>query len=386
MRNKVAILYICTGEYVVFWEGFYRSFKANFLKNSDVQYFVFTDSREIPYMNEKDVHLYYTQKKEWPYGTLLRFHIFHQAEAELRKFDYCFFMNANLICMQEINEDEFLPTDEELLVVRHPGTYVSTLDKFLFERNPKSTAYIPEGMEQLYVCGGINGGKSCAYMDMAKELSRRIDEDLNNNIIAVVHDESHINRYILEHTNYRLLGGEYIYPEGWVLPLEQKIIVLNKSHVFNVSQLKNSNKGISFDDYQMVLRSKERYELYYGITRQLLYCKRRGEVFSDFLKGRDIHNIAIYGYKNLGEILLDEISDSDITVKYIIDNRLTTVKENIKVIKGDEIEEICDVDCIIITALMDFYLIYKDLISKVQCPVYSLEFLIHEMYMKYIQD
>ena len=43
----IAVLYICTGKYVAFWEKFYKSFEENFLKNSQVEYFVFTDAENL---------------------------------------------------------------------------------------------------------------------------------------------------------------------------------------------------------------------------------------------------------------------------------------------------------------------------------------------------
>ena len=44
---KIAILYICTGKYDVFWKEFYRSCEQYFLPNSNKNYFVFTDSKEL---------------------------------------------------------------------------------------------------------------------------------------------------------------------------------------------------------------------------------------------------------------------------------------------------------------------------------------------------
>ena len=46
-RFQIAILYICTGKYVVFWKDFYQSFEKKFLKKSEVEYFVFTDAAYI---------------------------------------------------------------------------------------------------------------------------------------------------------------------------------------------------------------------------------------------------------------------------------------------------------------------------------------------------
>lgn len=45
---KIAILYICTGKYNQFWDGFYKSSEEYFLKGkAEKEYFVFTDNMEL---------------------------------------------------------------------------------------------------------------------------------------------------------------------------------------------------------------------------------------------------------------------------------------------------------------------------------------------------
>lgn len=44
--KKIAILYICTGKYDIFWEDFYKTSEKYFLNNSEKHYFVFTDAQD----------------------------------------------------------------------------------------------------------------------------------------------------------------------------------------------------------------------------------------------------------------------------------------------------------------------------------------------------
>lgn len=45
---RIAILYICTGKYNVFWDGFYKSSEKFFLKDeAEKEYFVFTDNMDL---------------------------------------------------------------------------------------------------------------------------------------------------------------------------------------------------------------------------------------------------------------------------------------------------------------------------------------------------
>lgn len=237
---KVAILYICTGKYEVFWKDFFNSYEENFLPNTSKEYFVFTDAEKLYRENECDrIHKIYQERLGWPDDTLMRYHMFDTISDRLVLFDYIFFMNANCKCVTRIGEREFLPAEKDIVVVQHPGTYRKTPRQFTYDRNPKSTAYIKRGQGQYYVCGGINGGKAATYIELIKELKKNVDIDKENNVVARWHDESHINRYILEHDNWMILPPSYCYAEGWDLPFEVKILVRDKSKYFDVSSLKN---------------------------------------------------------------------------------------------------------------------------------------------------
>lgn len=65
------------------------------------------------------------------------------------------------------------------------------------------------------------------------------EADLQQNVIALWHDESQLNRYAAERSDYRLLTPAYWYPEGWQMPFEQKITVRDKSRYFDVAAVKN---------------------------------------------------------------------------------------------------------------------------------------------------
>lgn len=225
--NKVAILYICTGKYDIFWEDFYKTSEKYFLNNSKKQYFVFTDVEYIYNEEDKNIHKIYQESLGWPYNTLMRFNMFKKIEDRLKEFDYIFFLNANMLFVQTVGE-EILPIEEDLLVVKHPGFYDKSSSDFTYDRNVNSLAYIPYGEGEYYIAGGFNGGKSSQFIKLINELDENIQNDLDNDVIALWHDESHINKYILD-KNYKILDPGYIYPEGWNLPFEKKIIVRDKN-------------------------------------------------------------------------------------------------------------------------------------------------------------
>lgn len=223
LENKimtVAILYICTGKYNQFFKGFYESCEKYFLKGiASVEYFVFTDDMSLS--SATNVHLIKRKCQGFPLDSLFRFDMFLQIEAELRKFDYIYFFNANAELQRPIGT-EILPDESGLAMGIWPGKRERQHPMFFpYERNKKSKAYVaPHGKNYVYFMGGLNGGTAKAYLQMIQTLSMNIRDDYNRGIIAMVHDESHINAYLRTHA-CKKLGREFCLPEEFVKVGEQ---------------------------------------------------------------------------------------------------------------------------------------------------------------------
>lgn len=243
--HKIGILYICTGEYTVFWPEFYLSSEQYFLKNSEVHYFVFTDSETIAFQSENSrIHVIHQEAYGWPFSTLLRFSVFLGAREQLEPLDYVFFFNANAQFISPIQEEKFLPDEtkgEKLLVVQHPGFYNKKMYEFTYDRNPRCSAYIPFWQGHIYICGGINGGKTHDFLKMCECLSGLINQDLKQDIIPAWHDESHINKYILGRKDVKVLSPAYCYPEDWDIPYDGRILIRNKKKYINISQIRKDS-------------------------------------------------------------------------------------------------------------------------------------------------
>ena len=212
------------------------------MPNCRKEYFVFTDADCI-YGEDKNerIHKIFQKNLGWPDNTLKRFHIFSTIKDTLAQFDYCFFMNANCICKGQVTEEEFLPVTERLLVVRHPGFWRKSVSQYTYDRNPQSTAYIPEGEGTYYVCGGVNGGKAAAFLELVEKIRENVDADEEKGIVALWHDESHLNRYILNRKDFRVLSPSYCYPEGWKIPFDKKIVVREKSKWIDMDGVRNNS-------------------------------------------------------------------------------------------------------------------------------------------------
>ncbi len=226
--NTIAIIYICTGKYNQFFEEFYSSCEKYFLISFHKEFFVFTDD---PFLSDKkNVHLIQKECKGFPFDSLMRFEMFLSIKKNIKSFDYVFFFNANMKFLQPINSD-ILPTDDDggLCAVIQPGYYNKSKIFFPFEKNRKSTAYIKyqKGKTYRYYMGSLFGGKYEQFYKLTSECANAIQKDLDNNIIATVHDESHLNKYLSDHLCLALNPG-YAYPEGWHLPFEPIILLRDK--------------------------------------------------------------------------------------------------------------------------------------------------------------
>ncbi|MGN0983590.1 MAG: family 6 glucosyltransferase [Gemmiger sp.] len=245
---RIAMLYICTGKYTVFWPDFYTSFEEHFLPGCEKTYFVFTDEQALPHGDAQNVRLLPQEALPWPYSTMKRFSMFLRCEQELRGFDFVFFCNANLVCSQTVTPEEFLPRPargETLLMVQQPGFWDKTPPFFSYDRNPRCTAYIPYNCGRDYVSGGLNGGTGPAFLALCRELDRRTEQDIAAGVIPLWHDESQLNRYIAETdpAHYRLLTPAYWYPEGWTMPFAPKITVRDKSKWLDMTAVKGAKRA-----------------------------------------------------------------------------------------------------------------------------------------------
>jgi len=260
--KKIAILYICTGKYSLFWKGFFESCEKFLLNNTEKHYYVFTDSTNLSPLNER-VHLSYQPKLGWPYDTLMRFSMFLKVESNLKKYDYLYFFNANLKIVDKITESELLPIKNELVVVQHPGYFDKSLNSFAYDRNPLSLAYIPLNKGNFYVAGGLNGGDSKNYLNFIKHVNKNTQIDFSKDVVAKWHDESHLNKYILE-KKIKLLHPGFLYPEFGTIDFPKKIIIRDKNCYGGHKWLRSEKTDffLSFSFIFSIMRYYVKYSIY----------------------------------------------------------------------------------------------------------------------------
>lgn len=96
----------------------------------------------------------------------------------------------------------------------------------------------------------------------------------------------------------------------------------------------------------------------------------------DFFVKNNYKTVAIYGMSYVGQLLYQELQAADIQIKYVIDNAVLNVQVTCPVLTSrDELEA---VDAVIVTPVFYYDAIKDSLISKISCPIISLESILYE--------
>ena len=110
---------------------------------------------------------------------------------------------------------------------------------------------------------------------------------------------------------------------------------------------------------------------------QWLRIHQEGKTLVEYFRQNQYQTVAIYGMKELGERLYDELKGTDVTVRYIIDQNADMIYADVDVVTPEDVLE--PVDVIVVTAIYYFDEIEENLSGKIQCPIVSLEDILYEI-------
>lgn len=353
--QKIGILYICTGKYDIFWKDFYLSCEKYLLNDTDEtgnkkfekHYFVWTDAKEIFGETEnKNIKKVYQEDLGWPGNTLMRFDMFLGQKESLKEMDYIFFFNANCLILENINEKEFLPDiniGEKLLAVLHPYFLNKKRRFFTYEnKNINSLAYIKKNEGNMYFMGALNGGFTKSFLEAVEIMDKNTKTDLDQNIIARFHDESHWNRYLVDRDDIKVLEPEYLYPENYNVQFLPKIFLRNKDQFGDLNTIRNLKLKLSKSIFK---------KIYYLIRNKIIYSLFK--IYDKFI------------FTNKRIFRLKEIKSKDqrkISVVITYFNRHETIHKALyNILNDDRVAEILIVDdC----SKLDSYEYLKNFVSR----------------------
>jgi histo-blood group ABO system transferase len=217
---NIGLLVTATGKYAEFVSPLIESARKHFCKNHRVTFFVFTD-QELPC--SADVISVFQSRRGWPNDSLMRGHSYYASREIFGNMDYLFACDADMLFVGDVG-DEILSRH---VAVVHPGF---TDKRGSYESNPNSTAYVAPNEGRYYFCGGFYGGSKTQFLEMLGWIISKIDVDIQNGVMACWHDESHWNRYCIDHKPTLVLSPSYCYPESSKIKFPKKLLALDKNH------------------------------------------------------------------------------------------------------------------------------------------------------------
>lgn len=209
---KVALILIATGQYRNYLVPLIESAKKYFVPH---EILLFTD--ECNFDVSKQVKY---ERLGFPKDTLFRYHTILSQKEWLLQFDQIFYLDTDTLIMSNVGKEIF---SNGITAMRHP--WVTSR----FEENIKSTAYVDKTKASIYYQACIVGGKTNEFLNMCDVLNTNINKDYDNGIIAICHDESHLNRYLFDNPPTKVLPSIFCSP---INTTDTKIIHFNAHDLY----------------------------------------------------------------------------------------------------------------------------------------------------------
>lgn len=194
---------------------FLTSAEQHFMLGLRVTYYVFTDQPEkVPkiVLDAKRSMKVIPVKKHsrWQDISMMRMKTISETiESEIgRHFDYIFCFDVD----QEFKGRFGSEALGDSVALLHAHYYKLPKERFTYDRNPKSKAYMETG--DYYYHAAIFGGLCEHVKILADACYLTIMEDKINNVEALWHDESHLNKYFWFHKPSKLLSPEYCWDQS----------------------------------------------------------------------------------------------------------------------------------------------------------------------------
>lgn len=216
-RNlTVGLTLFALKKYVVFLERFLTTAEQHFLAGQRVTYYVFTDRPadvpRVPLAPGRRLEvLRVAASARWQDVSMGRMEAISRFSRQRfrHEVDFLVCVDVDMRFADRVGAEILSP----LFGTLHPSFYGASRRAFTYERRPLSRAYIPWDQGDFYYLGGFFGGAVAEVERLAAACHRAMEEDRARGVEAVWHDESHLNRYLLDHKPTKVLSPEYLWDE-----------------------------------------------------------------------------------------------------------------------------------------------------------------------------
>ena len=166
-----------------------------------------------------------TPHEPWPGPTLHRYRTLLQAAEALADCDYVYYVDVDSRFVRPVGAEIL----GDLVATIHYGFCDRPRKTFTYEYRAASRACVLPHEGRRYYCGGFQGGRSDRYLAAMRAMDAAIADDERRGVTACWHDESHWNRYLIDHPPSVELSHEYMCPAGW-RPQTQRIVIVGKNN------------------------------------------------------------------------------------------------------------------------------------------------------------
>ena len=244
--KKIGIYIIATNNYVKLLDELFfdlnRIYQSN--NNFDITINLATDNstkieEQLAQFKGLNFNIIGIKSYNWPEATLFRYEIISRFN-NIFDFNYCIYLDCDMKIHEDFLEDSEFISDKRLTLVKHPAFnfdktllgifYAFTSPTFVFnyvkslayqpfklgawEREKKSLARVPYFKRNIYVHGAVWFGPPLPFYNVCRQLALRTDSDYRKEIIAVWHDESHLNWYSSQN-DVNIISSEYSWVNGY---------------------------------------------------------------------------------------------------------------------------------------------------------------------------
>lgn len=338
---------MATGAYHKFWKDFYITCEQYFCMDIEKGYEIFTDSPDdFKKVNDTNVYIHKIEDLGWIVNTSYKSKYICSIREELEKYDYVFYINSNFLFTAPIYAEEVLPdaSNDYLTALSFDHYLQVDVRNYPYDRQPNCLAYIPIGQGKRYFQGGFYGGRTKEMLLLSDWCKEAIAHDFNKKIVARFHDESYINRYMLD-KKPKVLNDGYALQHIWPYHSPHKAVVRNKEEVLGthvLGRLKEvyTDTSLSFLlDEHLCFRPGGIVNLYGGLGNQMfgyafcLYMQKKDSQRHWWIDAYACQNSNVHNGYELNKIFIGINASSELSeeshqkLSQVSDKYKTNIKE-----------------------------------------------------------
>jgi hypothetical protein len=258
MMYDLTIATIATNKYLDFLLGNLYGLAAARKGLGSTQVVIFTNNPGGLPDSYKNLDLKFVEIENfgWPEITLLRYEILSR-NAEALMGSRIMWLDADMLIVKPLDVGKVVHDATKVYLARHPGfiggapnvhlplkkrlkgllTKMNNLAKGqigqgTWEERQASLAYVPNFARRTYVHGAVWIGPAGPFLEMCRTLAERTRQDLEKGVIALWHDESHLNWYLANFPERCELLPKHFsaWEDGlWYEPTESWVLSVDKS-------------------------------------------------------------------------------------------------------------------------------------------------------------